>query len=58
MVDEFSAFARMPAPKFAEEDAAEMLRQAVFAQRVAYPDIPVELEEHYRAGAARSATRA
>ena len=43
MVDEFSAFARMPAPKFAEEDAAELLRQAVFAQRVAYPDIAVEL---------------
>ena len=45
MVDEFSAFARMPAPKFAEDDAAELLRQAVFAQRVAYPDVPVELEE-------------
>jgi two-component system nitrogen regulation sensor histidine kinase NtrY len=45
MVDEFSSFARMPAPKFAEEDAAEMLREAVFAQRVAYPDVPVELEE-------------
>ncbi len=44
MVDEFSAFARMPAPKFAEEDAVELIRQAVFAQRVAYPDIPVELE--------------
>ena len=45
MVDEFSAFARMPVPKFAEDDAAELLRQAVFAQRVAYPDIAVELEE-------------
>jgi len=45
MVDEFSAFARMPAPKFAEEDAVELIRQAVFAQRVAYPDIPVELDE-------------
>jgi two-component system nitrogen regulation sensor histidine kinase NtrY len=45
MVDEFSSFARMPAPKFATEDAAELLRAAVFAQRVAYPDIPVELEE-------------
>ena len=45
MVDEFSAFARMPAPKFAEEDAAELLRQAVFAQRVAYPDVACELEE-------------
>ena len=37
MVDEFSAFARMPAPKFAEHDAAELLRAAVFAQRVAEP---------------------
>ncbi|MDE2488681.1 MAG: PAS domain-containing sensor histidine kinase [Alphaproteobacteria bacterium] len=45
MVDEFSAFARMPAPKFAEHDAAELLRAAVFAQRVASPDISVELEE-------------
>jgi two-component system nitrogen regulation sensor histidine kinase NtrY len=35
----------MPAPKFAQEDAAELLRQAVFAQRVAYPDIAVELED-------------
>jgi two-component system nitrogen regulation sensor histidine kinase NtrY len=45
MVDEFSAFARMPAPKFAAEDASEMLRQAVFAQRVAYPDIIVSLDD-------------
>ena len=45
MVDEFSAFARMPAPKFAEQDAAELLRAAVFAQRVASPDLEVELEE-------------
>jgi two-component system nitrogen regulation sensor histidine kinase NtrY len=45
MVDEFSSFARMPAPKFAPEDAAEMLREAVFAQRVAYPDVSVVLED-------------
>ncbi len=45
MVDEFSSFARMPAPQFTQEDAAELLRQAVFAQRVAYPEITVELEE-------------
>jgi two-component system nitrogen regulation sensor histidine kinase NtrY len=44
MVDEFSAFARMPAPKFAQEDAVELLRKAVFAQRVAYPDTTVEME--------------
>jgi len=45
MVDEFSSFARMPAPKFAEHDAAELLRAGVFAQRVASPDIQVELAE-------------
>ena len=45
MVDEFSAFARMPAPKFADVDPAEMLRQAVFAQKVANPDITLEIEE-------------
>ena len=45
MVDEFSAFARMPQPVFAPADLAELLRQAAFAQRVAYPDVAVELEE-------------
>jgi two-component system nitrogen regulation sensor histidine kinase NtrY len=45
MVDEFSAFARMPSPKFAEQDASELIRAAVFAQRVASPSIEVELEE-------------
>ena len=43
MVDEFSAFARMPAPKFARTDAAELLRQGVFAQRVADPETQVEI---------------
>ena len=45
MVDEFSAFARMPAPQFAEADATEMLRRAVFAQRVVDADTEVVLEE-------------
>jgi two-component system nitrogen regulation sensor histidine kinase NtrY len=45
MVDEFSAFARMPAPKFARVDAAELLRQAVFAQRVADPATTIHLSE-------------
>ncbi|HEX5378310.1 MAG TPA: PAS domain-containing sensor histidine kinase [Phenylobacterium sp.] len=45
MVDEFSSFARMPAPKFAEHEAAELLRAGVFAQRVASADIQVELVE-------------
>jgi len=43
MVDEFSAFARMPAPKFARTDAAELLRQAVFAQRVADPETQIDI---------------
>ncbi|RZJ85871.1 MAG: PAS domain-containing sensor histidine kinase, partial [Brevundimonas sp.] len=45
MVDEFSAFARMPTPRFAKENGPELLRQAVFAQRVAAPEIGVELVE-------------
>ncbi len=45
MVDEFSAFARMPAPQFSEHEAGELLRQAVFAQRVADPEVAVEIEE-------------
>jgi two-component system nitrogen regulation sensor histidine kinase NtrY len=45
MVDEFSAFARMPAPKFAEQDAVELIRAAVFAQRVAAPDVEITLDE-------------
>jgi len=45
MVDEFSSFARMPAPRFSMENPAEMLREAVFAQRVAVPDIGVDLVE-------------
>lgn len=45
MVDEFSSFARMPAPRFTRENPAEMLREAVFAQRVAAADIGVELAE-------------
>lgn len=45
MVDEFSSFARMPAPRFSMENPAEMLRESVFAQRVAMPDIGVDLIE-------------
>ncbi len=45
MVDEFSAFARMPAPQFAKADATEMLRRAVFGQRVVDADTEVELDE-------------
>ncbi len=45
MVDEFSSFARMPAPRFALENPAELLREAVFAQRVAMPELLVDLIE-------------
>ena len=45
LIDEFSAFARMPAPKFSDQDAAELIRAAVFAQQVASPDIEVVLED-------------
>jgi two-component system nitrogen regulation sensor histidine kinase NtrY len=41
MVDEFSSYARMPSPKFAVDDLSEAVRQAVFAQRIASPDIDV-----------------
>jgi two-component system nitrogen regulation sensor histidine kinase NtrY len=43
MVDEFSSFARMPAPKMEQLDLAEIARSCVFAQRVASPDIRVPL---------------
>ncbi len=45
MVDEFSSFARMPTPRFTAENPAELLREAAFAQRVAAPDIGVDLIE-------------
>ncbi len=57
MVDEFSAFARMPAPRFEEADARELIRRAVFAQRVASPDIAVEMEEPAPEAIIRADTR-
>jgi len=39
MVDEFSAFARMPAPEFRQIAISTLLDQILFAQGVAYPDI-------------------
>jgi two-component system nitrogen regulation sensor histidine kinase NtrY len=44
MVDEFSSFARMPKPVFAEERIAEIVRQALFLHEVAHPDIRFTLE--------------
>ncbi len=45
MVDEFSAFARMPQPQFSPWDMAEIIRQAVFAQRVADPEVQIDIIE-------------
>ncbi len=45
MVDEFSSFARMPTPNFSEEEAEELVRGAVFAQRVARADVEIEIVE-------------
>lgn len=44
MVDEFSSFARMPAPKFEMSDICEMARLTVFGQKIAHPDIDYVLE--------------
>jgi two-component system nitrogen regulation sensor histidine kinase NtrY len=43
MVDEFSQFARMPKPVIGAEDVADMVRQAVFLQRVGNADIDIEV---------------
>ena len=42
MVDEFSAFARMPAPVLKPEDLTAIVRQAVFLQRTAHRSIAFE----------------
>jgi two-component system nitrogen regulation sensor histidine kinase NtrY len=39
MVDEFSSFARLPKPVFRKEDALDLVRQALFLQEVARPEI-------------------
>lgn len=39
MVDEFSSFARMPVPKNVMIDLDQLVRDAVFTQHVAFPDI-------------------
>jgi len=43
MVDEFSSFARLPKPVFRQEDALDLVRQALFLQEVAHPEIDYEL---------------
>ncbi len=44
MVDEFSSFARMPAPNVKMEDLAEITRQAYFLQEVANSNITFKLD--------------
>lgn len=48
MVDEFSSFARMPKPMFRPENLGDVLRQSVFLQEVAKPEISftVDLPDH------------
>lgn len=43
MVDEFSSFARLPKPVFRDEDALDLVRQAVFLQEVAHSGIAFSL---------------
>ena len=43
MVDEFSSFARLPKPVFRSEDALDLVRQSLFLQEVAHPEISFEL---------------
>src|SRR5271166_5838320 len=42
MIDEFSSFARMPAPVLRPENLIEIARQTVFLQRTAHPEIAFE----------------
>lgn len=42
MVDEFSAFARMPKPAMEQRDLAEPIREAIFLMSVGHPDIAFE----------------
>jgi two-component system, NtrC family, nitrogen regulation sensor histidine kinase NtrY len=44
MVDEFSAFARMPSPVLRPEDASELGKQAAFLQQNAHPTIRYTLD--------------
>ena len=44
MVEEFVAFARMPAAQFREEDFAGLVRKAVFSEQTAHPEITYRLD--------------
>ena len=53
MVDEFSAFARMPKPMMERRDLREVVREAVFLQEVGSPDIRFKLDAPGGAGPGR-----
>ena len=44
MIDEFSAFARMPKPQFARENLVDIARQSLFLHEVAHPAIQFSLD--------------
>ncbi len=46
MVDEFSAFARMPAPVLQMIKLDTLLQETIFAQRVAFPDVKFSYESN------------
>jgi two-component system nitrogen regulation sensor histidine kinase NtrY len=45
MVNEFSAFARMPAPNFETTNIRDLIQDVLFAQGVAFPEIEFTLED-------------
>lgn len=44
MVDEFSSFARMPQPVMAERNLSDAIKEAVFLQEVAHPEIKFKMD--------------
>ncbi len=45
LVDEFSAFARMPQPQLADVDLSRLVEEVVFTQRQAFPSVPMRWEK-------------
>lgn len=48
IVDEFSSFARMPKPVFREENVVDIVKQAIFLQEVAHPEIKFRFESDHQ----------
>ncbi|MEE9273609.1 MAG: PAS domain-containing sensor histidine kinase [Robiginitomaculum sp.] len=48
MVDEFSAFARMPAPVLQSVKLSKMMKDTLFSQGVAFPEVKFTYENHER----------